>query len=264
MVEMNQYAPGTFCWIELGTSDAAGAKKFYSELFGWAPEDVPAGDMGTYTMVRRSGKNVGGLYQFSDEQKAHGVPPHWLSYVSVENADDAAEKAESLGGTLLMEAMDVMDIGRMALVQDPAGATFALWQAKKHIGAQLVNEEGSLCWNELMTGDVSAAGDFYSKLLGWATQEMDMSSGKYTMFMNGEKPAGGMMAIAPEMGPIPPNWLVYFAVADCDDTVQKTTVLGGKTLVPPTDIPDVGRFACLQDPQGAVFNVIQLSSAPSS
>jgi predicted enzyme related to lactoylglutathione lyase len=263
MVEMKQYSPGTFCWIDLGTSDPAGAKKFYSELFGWDMVDEPAGEAGTYTMARRRGLDVGGMYELSAEMKSQGVPPNWLSYVSVEDADGAAAKATSLGGKVVMGPMDVMGEGKMAVVQDPTGAVFAMWQPIKHCGARLVNEDGSLCWNELMTKDLKSAGKFYSTLLGWASKEEDMSTGKYTMFMNGERPAAGMMEITSEMGFVPPHWSVYFAVADCDATIAKATALGGKVVVPATDIPGAGRFACLQDPQGAVFNIIKMDQPAS-
>ena len=256
MSEAMTHAPGTFCWVELGTSDAAAAKKFYTNLFGWDAQDMPAGEW-TYTMLKRGGKDVGGLYQFGPEQK---MPTNWTSYVAVQSADDCARQAESLRGTLVQPPMDVMDVGRMAVVQDPTGAVFAVWQPKKHPGAGNVGAPGFFCWNELMTRDTKAARGFYTGLFGWGADEMDMGPMKYTIFKQGERQIAGMMPISEEMGPVPPHWLVYFAVEDCDASVSEAGKLGGQVLVPSTDIPNIGRFSVLQDPQGGVFAVIRLSA----
>lgn len=259
MQELPEYKPGTFCWIELGTTDANGAKTFYKELFGWDYEDSPVGPDMMYTMIKLDGKDVGGLYQMSSEMLAQQIPPHWLSYVSVTNADEATEQAKSAGATLLKGPFDVSDAGRMAVLQDPTGAVFAVWQRITHPGAAIYNVPNSFCWNELGTNDTQKAGDFYSNLFGW-TREPFTGPIEYTMFRNGDRGAGGMYKITPEMGPIPPNWLVYFAVDDCDRKVQQATALGGSVMVPPDDIPGVGRFAILQDPASAAFAIIKLEN----
>lgn len=261
MQESPNYAPGTFCWVELGTTDSQAAKKFYTELFGWNFADSPVGPDMVYTMLKQDGKDVGGLYQMGSEMQ--GVPPHWLSYVSVANADDAAAKAKELGGTLLKDPFDVSTVGRMAVIQDPTGAVFALWQAGTHNGAGVCNVPNSFCWNELGTRDVSKAGDFYTGLFGWGKNVQQMGPMTYTSFMNGERPAGGMYEPPPEMGEVPPHWLVYFAVADTDAMVAKATELGGKVIAPPMDIPETGRFAIIQDPQGAAFGIIKLENPPA-
>src|SRR2546427_1699496 len=248
MQETPQYAPGTFCWVELGTSDGEGAKKFYTELFGWDFTDNPVGPGMIYTMLKQDGKDVGALYQLSPEMTAQGIPPHWLSYVSVTSADETAAKAKAAGATVRKEPFDVFTVGRMAVIQDPTGAVFALWQAGTHAGASVVNVPNSLVWNELMTTDTAKAGDFYTTLFGW-TKDVQQFGLEYTIFKNGDRGAGGMLAITPEMGNIPPNWLVYFAVDDCDATTEKATSLGGQTMKPPEDIPGIGRFSILLDPQ---------------
>ncbi|MEE8138534.1 MAG: VOC family protein, partial [Thermoanaerobaculia bacterium] len=122
------HAPGTFCWAELATTDAAGAKKFYRELLGWETHDDPIPGGGVYTMIQLEGGNVGALYEQNEEMRAQGVPPAWLAYVTVEDAADASAKAKALGGSAIKEAFDVFDIGSMAVLQDPTGATFAVWQ----------------------------------------------------------------------------------------------------------------------------------------
>lgn len=261
MPEVTSHAPGSFCWIELGTSDTDAAKKFYSGLFGWEAVDLPAGPDMVYTMLKLRGLEVGALYKLRPDQTAHGVPPHWMSYVSVSSADDSASKAKSLGATLLAEPFDVMDVGRMAILQDPQGAHFCVWQAKAHIGFRLVGETGAFGWDELWTTDTKAAADFYTALFGWTTKESGQieEGGNYTEWQLRGQSIGGMMKIRPEMGPVPPNWLPYFMVDDCNATADKAKSSGGKLLVPPTDIPDVGRFSVIQDPQGATFAIIKLT-----
>lgn len=254
--------PGTFCWVELGTSDSASAKKFYGSLFGWKPNDTPAGPDMTYTMLQLDGKDAGGMYEMPDDMKSMGIPPHWLSYVNVVDVDATTKKAGELGAKIMREPMDVMEVGRMAVIQDPTGATFALWQPKAHGGASVVNEPGALCWNELLTTDTGKASKFYSELFGWTANTKDMGGMMYTSFMNGDQPAAGMMEITKQMGPVPPNWMVYFATDDCDKTADKATTGGAKVLCPPTDIPGVGRFAAAADPQGAAFSFIKLEMQP--
>jgi predicted enzyme related to lactoylglutathione lyase len=254
--ELPEIKPGSFCWVELGTTDVDGAKNFYKQLFGWDYDDQSMGPSGVYTIIKLNGKDVGGLYQLSSEMLEQGLPPHWLSYISVANADDATAQAISAGGSPVKEPFDVGPNGRMAVIQDPTKAAFALWQAKEHAGAAAYRETGALCWNELGTTDSQKAGDFYTTLFGW---EREVLSGpmEYTVFKNNGEGIGGMYQITPEMGPMPPHWIPYFAVNDCDATVQKTSELGGRILRPAEDIPNIGRYAILQDPSSAAFAIIK-------
>jgi uncharacterized protein len=260
MQETPKYAPGTFCWVELGTTDDVAAKKFYTELFGWSVVDNPIGPDMVYTMLKLDGKDVGALYKMPAEMSSQGIPPNWLSYVSITNADESVAKVKELGGSVIRGPFDVMTAGRMALIQDPAGAVFALWQAGIHPGAEVYNVPGTFCWNELMTTDAAKAGEFYSGLFGWGKDVQNFGPMEYTMFTNGERPAAGMLKITPEMGNVPPNWLVYFAVDDCDASAEKATQLGASVMKPPDDIPGIGRFAIIVDPQGSAFAIIKLEN----
>src|SRR3954467_6339632 len=170
-------APGSFCWIELATTDGPGAKKFYSELFGWEGQDNPIGPGMVYTMLKLNGKDVGALYQKGEEMKQ--VPTVWASYLAVANADESAAQAKALGGTVMQEPFDVMEHGRMAVITDPTGATFCIWQAKSHKGVGVKGETGSLCWSELLTNDTEKAKDFYTKLFGW-NSKTDAGATPYT------------------------------------------------------------------------------------
>ena len=259
MQEVPEYKPGTFCWIELGTSAGPAAKDFYTKLFGWDVEDHDMGPAGIYTIYKLNGKDVAASYELMSEQRAQGVPPHWLSYVSVASADDTAAKAKASGATLMKEPFDVFTLGRMAVIQDPTGAVFAIWEAKDNKGLGITHTSNSLCWNELLTNDTQKGADFYTNLFGWTTEQF---GGDYTIFKNDDPGVAGMFKILPEMGPIPPNWTIYFAVDDCDATVQKTTELGGSVLKPAEDIPTIGRFAVLMDPQSAVFAIIKPEPRP--
>ncbi len=254
MPYMTSYAPGRFCWIELATNDGVAAEEFYTSLFGWTTSEMPLGDGTVYVIVRKNGKDAGALYE--DKQ----ATPNWLSYVSVASVDDAVAKAKTLGANVIAAPMDVPEAGRMAILSDPQGATFAVWQAGKHFGAAIAGEPGSICWNELVTPDGQAAVGFYTRLFGWTAGEQTFGDGPYMILKDGDQPAGGVFQMGPEMHGCPPYWTVYFAVEDCDASVTKAKALCASVQVPPTDIPETGRFAALVDPQGAVFSVIKLES----
>ncbi|HYR28019.1 MAG TPA: VOC family protein [Thermoanaerobaculia bacterium] len=250
---MAAHQPGAFCWIELATSDAAGARKFYSDLFGWTTSEQSMGEMGTYYVFQKDGKDVAAMYQQAGDPQ--GTGPNWLSYVSVASADDAAARATSLGAQGVNGPFDVADLGRMAVIKDPQGAHIAVWQGKSHGGVQLRDEQDSLCWNELHAHDLSGARSFYTALFKWRAKE----SPDYTEWHLGEHAIGGMIAMH---GPpnAPAAWMPYFAVADCDAAASRAAAGGAQVCVEPRDIEKVGRFAVLIDPQGAMFAVIKLDS----
>lgn len=247
------HAPGTFCWVDLATTDAAGATRFYTQLFGWNFEDRPAGVGTSYTMFDLGGRSVAALYQQVAEQP--GLPPCWLSYVSVESVERTAERTASLGGTVILEPFEVFEVGRMALIQDPTHAFVALWEPRTHVGAGIVGEPGSLCWNELATTDPERAGEFYSGLLGWEVERQLSGDSTYTYFRQGDGHTCGMTRIEPETDAQVSRWLAYFAVDDCDHLATRATSLGARLTVPPTAAPGTGRFAVVVDPQGAEFAV---------
>ena len=255
MPEVTQHTPGTFCWPELSTTDQKGAVTFYRALFGWEVNDQPAGPNDVYSMFEIGGKPVGAGSSLRPEERQHGVPSHWNVYVSVANADEAARRAGELGGKILAPPFDVMDVGRMAVLQDPGGAVFCVWQPKQHIGAMIIREPNTLCWTELLTGDTAAAEKFYTHLFGWTAKKGAAAPHEYTEFAVAGTPDAGMMPLDPAWGPVPPHWLSYFQVVDCDKAAARAKDLGGRVLTPPADIPNVGRFALVQDPQGATFGL---------
>ena len=209
-----------------------------------------------YTMYKIDGKNVAGMGPMSPDMQEQGIPPIWTSYVKHEDVDAVVAKAAAAGGTVVMPPMDVMEEGRMALVQDPTGAVFGVWQPKNHIGAQLVNMANTLVWNELQTRDVDAAEKFYDAVFGW---EYAVDDTGYGAISNDKRVQAGMMAIQESWGPVPPNWSVYFMVEDLDASVAKAQELGGNIMVPPMAAGEMGRFAVVQDPQGGVFTMMQFN-----
>jgi uncharacterized protein len=247
MGERTKYTRGTFCWTDLTTTDQAAAKQFYGALFGWEAVDYPVGEGVTYSMMQIDGKDVGAISPQPQQQADAGVPPVWNSYVSVESADATADAAQKLGATVHAPAFDVMDVGRMAVIQDPQGAFFMAWEPKQHHGASLVNAPGALTWNELASTDPEASADFYRELFGWKIEPFEGMEG-YLGLATSASQNGGIRAATENE---PSYWLVYFGAEDADAGAAKASELGATTLVQ-MDI-GVGKIAVLQDPQGAVF-----------
>lgn len=256
---MPEYAPGTPSWVELSSPDTDASASFYGAVMGWeATEPGPVEETGGYRMFQKDGKNVGGLMGHMQE----GQPTAWATYISVADADETASKVKDAGGSVLVEPMDVMDIGRMAFFADPTGAAFGVWQPKSFSGAELVNEPGSLCWNEVLTRDVEADKSFYTAVFGWdaGRPQFEGAPETYTVWELGDKQVCGMMQMTGDFFPaeVPPHWAVSFAVADCDGTVEKARELGATIVAEPMDMP-IGRFAGIVDPQGASFSVMQMA-----
>jgi uncharacterized protein len=250
---MPDFPPGTPMWVDLGTPDVDASISFYGELFDWNAS-APVEDGGGYRFFEQDGKMVGGLAPLM----APGQPPAWTSYVSVADSDATAANARAAGGTVLLEPTDVLDVGRVAIVADPSGAALGLWQPRRHTGAEIVNEPVSLAWNELDTRDTEAAKPFYEALFGWQADTQPMGGQEYTTWQLDGRPVAGMMAMPAQVpAQVPSYWLAYFAVSDTDAVEAKARELGAVVLVEPRDIP-AGRFAVLQDPQGAALGVIRM------
>lgn len=259
MGERTRYAPGTFCWAGLATSDPAAATAFYTGLLSWEAEALSAGEAGTYTTLRHTGKDVAILYRQTAQARAAGAPPHWTSYISVQDADATAARAGALGGAAVFrEAFDVGDAGRVAAIQDPTGAVVSLWQPRSRIGATLVNDVGALCWNELATTDVQRAKRFLGELLGW---QYETNDGGYTLIKSAGSRNGGMREQTEQERGTPPSWLPYFTVEHADDSARQAERLGGRRLVATTEHP-IGRSAVIADPQGATFAVLEGKTDP--
>jgi uncharacterized protein len=272
MSQQDRYIPGVPCWIDTTQPDPDAAVAFYSELFGWEFEDaMPPESAVRYYIARIRGEDVAAV---GSQPEGAGPTAAWNSYVWVEDADATAAKVRDAGGSVLVEASDVGDSGRMAIFVDPAGATFCVWQAKAHRGAAIVNEPGSLNFNDLHTRDVEAAESFYGAVFGWELLDMGGFSAwalaGYGDFLEQRNPGtrenmaaagapprfedvvASLRPITDDQPDTAPHWGVTFAVDDADAIAERAAELGGRVRVPPFDAPWV-RTTVVSDPQGATF-----------
>lgn len=258
MSHVDKHAPGDFCWMELATTDQNSAKHFYGSLFGWVADDMPMGPDSYYTIFRLEGRDSGAAYTMGPDKRGQGVPPHWNLYIAVENADAAADKAAKLGAKVIAPAFDVFDAGRMAVLQDPTGAIFTAWQAKKNAGIGIVRSHGAFCWADLTTPDAPRAQKFYSDMFGWKIAPgKGQDADGYLHIQNGENFIGGIAPAQQRDPKAPPHWLIYFTVTDVDATAAQAKKLGATFHLPPMTMEGVGRMAVMADPQGAVSAIFK-------
>jgi hypothetical protein len=249
------------CWIELQSTDPEAARKFYTSIFGWRFQEMPGGGDGPpYAFASiGEGQNVAGLTELMEGAKQAGSPPHWSCYFQVESAQATADKAAKLGATVVMPPSP-MGPGTFAVIRDPAGAHFLLWESKESMGGVCMNETHAFGWAETLSTNADAARGFYPALFGWKAEPGPLMS-DYTVFKQGDAQVAGLMQMPKEAAGVPSHWAVYFLVEDVDAMVEKVNQLGGQVVVPPMDIPTVGRFATLTDPQGAAFSILKYAQA---
>ncbi|MGA5304260.1 VOC family protein [Nucisporomicrobium flavum] len=254
---MSHPTPGVPTWVDLGTSDLPDATRFYTQLFGWEA-DVSGEEYGGYTTFRLNGRAAAGAGPLYGE----GQPTAWSTYVATDDADEIAARVEAAGGKVLVAPFDVMFQGRMAAFLDPAGAPFSVWQAGTMRGADVFDVPGALTWNELTTRDVEGSAAFYGSVFGWVARESSMGGLPYIVWEHQGATIAGMQAMDGDDWPddLPPHWMIYFAVHDCDESAALAQSLGGRVARPPTDLP-IGRYAILDDPQGGTFSVLQSANA---
>jgi len=258
MAIFESYDQGTPSYIELVTPDQKAAEAFYGPLFGWSFTSTDMPDGGVYTQSNIEGDTIAGISGQMPGLEGH--PAFWGVYLTVDDVDAAAAAVPAAGGVVEAEPFDVMSFGRMAAIQDPTGARVNLWQAGEHIGSGRANEPGTLVWNELISPDLPKALAFYQQVLGMGASEQDMGGSSYFVLKNAKgNDVGG--AMGPMMEGIPPHWNLYFQVGDVDATISAVEAAGGKAIAPAFDVPGVGRLGFLQDPQGAMFNVMSPSAA---
>ena len=248
------WAEGTPCWVDLGIPDIKKAISFYTGLFGW---DVEEGgpEVGGYSTARIGGRFAAGL---GPKMGGDQQPTMWTTYLAVQDADATAAKITGAGGQLVMNPMDVMDLGRMAVAMDTTGGAFGIWQAATMIGAEVVNTAGALTWNEQMSHDFEAATKFYGAVFGYEFGDMSTPDFTYATLNLSGQPVGGIGAYPPGVPQgTPGSWAVYFGVADTDAAAAKATELGGTIEHQPTDTP-YGRMAIVADDQGARLSLMSV------
>jgi predicted enzyme related to lactoylglutathione lyase len=255
--EFSSYATGSPCWVDVTSTDLDRSVDFYTRLFGWEAQRDPRPEAGGYTMFTLRGKNVAAASPTWQE----GMPSVWTTYLASDDVDATAAKAREAGGNVMMEPFDVFAAGRMTVIQDPTGAIFGVWQAGQHHGSQLANEAGSFNWNELNTRDVETASRFYSAVFGIEVDMQDFEGADYGVVKVEGKGVAGIRHLDAPAEQVPAHWQTVFAVESCDDAVAKVEELGGQKLMEPMEVPSIGRFALVQDPVGATFQVIALEPA---
>jgi predicted enzyme related to lactoylglutathione lyase len=248
------FAAGTPCWVDLASSDIDKSKNFYTDLFGWTAE-TSGEEFGYYTVFSLDGFTVAGAMP---KQPGMDFPDAWSTYISTDNCAASVDAAKNAGGQIIMDTMEIPETGTMAMVSDPAGAVFGLWQAGGHKGFGRYNEPGSVTWDELNTREFKAAIDFYAGVFGW---DYDKTSDTddfryYTAKVGGETVAGVMDAANFLPAEAPSHWAVYFSVANADESIAKLQELGGSVVQPAQDTP-YGRMAMVTDPTGAFFRLHQ-------
>jgi uncharacterized protein len=251
---VEKYEPGTFCWVELATSDLEAGRKFYEGIFGWKSEVRSFEGMGDYASFSvADGRGAAGGYVQQEAERSMGVPPHWNLYIFSDEVDKDAAKAAELGGQVTVPPMD-LQMGRMAVIADATGARFCLWRSEQMPGFKVRGEHGAFVWADLITPDKPRAEQFYGELFGWTGETLGEEFGNYTLIRKGEEQIAGFMN--PMQPGTPPNWMPYFAVDDAQATFDAATKAGAQAMMPVTPIPTIGEFAVLADPQGAVFALL--------
>lgn len=256
MPNTDRHMPGSFCWLELATTDQNAAKKFYGSLLGWTSSDRPMGPDEVYTMFAKNDRRVCGCYKLRMDMLAEGVPPHWMLYVCVAHADETVAKVKSAGGSVMCDPFSVFDFGRMTIFKDPSGAHLAIWQPKSHPGYGIVHEPGAFTWADLMTGNQSQAGKFYESVFGWKMNSGENQSG-HLHIKNGDRVIGGIPPAGALPSNTPPHWMPYIMVESCDASTDKAKQLGAKLLLRPETMARVGRWSVIADPQGAVLSLFE-------
>ena len=245
------YPEGVPAWADLATNDVDAAKDFYSSLFGWTYTEPESADM-PYWMAHQKGHAAAGIGPAPDGRSV------WNTHFWVDDADSAADRITAAGGQLLMPVTDILDHGRLAVAADPAGAVFGIWQAGSHRGAGIVNEHGTLNWNELTSDALDEVIPFYTEVFGHVPETTEGANGPYTTLAVADRAVAG--AMPPPVPEIPNHWGLYFAVDDAAATIERAGSMGGTLVFGPMDITDVGILFGIKDPTGATFNGIELAA----
>jgi predicted enzyme related to lactoylglutathione lyase len=251
--------PGSFCWFELGTSDQPAAVQFYRSLFHWDVNESPMGPGEVYPMFTFRGLDAAAAYTLRPSQRDQGVPPHWMIYVAVTDTDATSARAAELGGVVVVPPFDVFDFGRMAVIQDPTGAMFSIWQGRQHKGAGIWGVPGAASWGDLSTPDQARAGEFYSLLFGWRMVSgkdlHEAEPGEYFHILNGNDMIGGITPPEQRDPNAPPSWMTYFEAESCSAATSRAKELGGTAYLENMAISEEGHVSVVADPQGAVFGI---------
>lgn len=240
-------------WFDVMVPDVKKAAEFYHAIFGW--DYIANGeDYGFYHMAMLQERTVAGIGQAPE---GSNIPAVWTVYYAAVDVDALSQKVIDLGGAVINEPMDVPEQGRMAIVQDPTGAVFGLWQAINHIGAGITDVHGAMAWCEVNTPDAEASLAFYNALFGTTADKLELASSPYYLLKQGETTVGGILQMNEEWQGVPPHWMAYFHVDDVAATCKKVLATGGKVCIEPFMLEDGRHIAVIDDPFGATFSITQ-------
>jgi predicted enzyme related to lactoylglutathione lyase len=260
MPVIEKHPQGSFCWMELNTTDQAAGKHFYTSLFGWDAMEFPMGPSEIYTIFQMQGKDCSAACTLRKDLQAQGVPSHWMLYIAADDVDTSTKRAAEVGGKVMAGPFDVGESGRMSVIQDPTGAVFCLWQGKQTPGIGIAGVANAFCWADLNTRERDAAKKFYQGLFGWAMvpgQGKDESA--YWHIQNGEQMIGGIPPAEVLPPHIPSHWMVYYQVDSCVAMTEKAGELGARVYVNSMPVEGAGILSVLEDPQGAAFALFEVT-----
>jgi len=248
---------GTPIWYELLTNDAAASTAFYGEVIGWKVQPARPGDERGYRMIDTATSHVGGMMQLSEQMRSNGAKPTWLFYIGVDDVDATAQTVEAAGGTILMKAFDIPNIGRLAMIADPQGIPLYIMRGASNEESTVFNrhEMGKCNWNELATPNQVAANAFYATVFGWKyPDKLEMrGAGDYVFVAVGDTTVGATMTQAPGA---PSGWQFYFRTPDIAAAAERVKGAGGKVHAGPMDVPGGDRVILASDGHGLPFGVV--------
>ena len=247
---------GTPAWIDLMTTDPQGAADFYGAVFGWTFEEQIVDEQVAYIVAHHDGREAAGIAARTDEERARGVPPAWNIFFATDAISQTCDRATTLGATVHTPPFGLPDVGRMAVLTDPTGALFCLWQGNSHVGMATMHVPGTFTWCECLTREPRSAARFYEDLFGWKTETSRDLGTEYTVCHSDGTAIAGIMDMPDGLEGIPATWMTYLATQDCEATITRIQRAGGKLLNGPMEY-GTGKFAVIQDPQGAVFGIIE-------
>ena len=246
---------GSFVWCELLTTDTAAAESFYKKVVGWTAK--PFAPVGSYTVFNNSlNSGVGGVMKLPDQAKQMGAPPHWMMYVGTPDVDETAQRVAYLGGKVHKQPEEIPNVGRFAVLADPTGAVSAAFKSSS--GDQEVGQPkpGEFCWETLNTTDIPKAQAFYTAVYGWKVGTFGPDMPTFGVADGMENQVASVMQPPPG---VPSHWITYAVVTDLAAARERVKKLGGTVLMDSVDVPGVGTFAVVQDPQKAIICPFQPS-----
>lgn len=251
---------GTPNWADCATTSLAEAEAFYKAVFGWTSERTTASDGTVYSVQHLDGKRVAGLFELSEAMRDMKAPPHWSAYFEIDDVEAAMTAIKEAGGKLIDGPLEEPGVGTILIVQDSVGAFLRLWHSVEGQRAEVTHVPGAMNWNELCAKEPQQASRFYEKVLGLQAVFPPAANG-YGLMVREDQEVAGILPATPQMGDMPASWDVYFASDDVDATVQAAITAGGKVLKEPFDVAGgQARLAVLEDPLGAVFEVMKVSA----